>query len=89
MFVTIKKGCPGQAYKAANCLFGLGQMMFAKVIVVLDEDVPVTDFDAVWREVTRKAVPGHDTLTTRGPIDVLDHSSRGWGYGDRSGKGNG
>ncbi|GGL15125.1 menaquinone biosynthesis decarboxylase [Deinococcus radiotolerans] len=83
VFVSIKKSYPGQAYKVANGLFGLGQMMFAKVIVVLDEHVKVTDFDAVWREVTQKAVPGRDTLTTRGPIDVLDHSSRGWGYGGK------
>lgn len=83
VFVSIKKSYPGQAYKVANGLFGLGQMMFAKVIVVVDEHVKVTDFEAVWREVTEKAVPGRDTLTTRGPIDVLDHSSRGWGYGGK------
>lgn len=83
VFVSIKKSYPGQAYKVANGLFGLGQMMFAKVIVVVDEDVTVTDFGAVWQEVTQKAVPGRDTLTTRGPIDVLDHSSRGWGYGGK------
>ncbi|MDO4244892.1 MAG: menaquinone biosynthesis decarboxylase [Deinococcus sp.] len=81
--VSIKKSYPGQAYKVANGLFGLGQMMFAKVIVVVDEDVKVNDMDAVWREVTQKAVPGRDTLTGRGPIDVLDHSSRGWGYGGK------
>ncbi|GGK42483.1 menaquinone biosynthesis decarboxylase [Deinococcus malanensis] len=81
--VSIKKEFPGQAYKVANGLFGLGQMMFAKVIVVVDEHVAVHDMDAVWREVSRKAVPGRDTLTTRGPIDVLDHSSRGWGYGGK------
>ncbi|UBV42627.1 menaquinone biosynthesis decarboxylase [Deinococcus taeanensis] len=83
VFVSIRKTYPGQAYKVANGLFGLGQMMFAKVIVVVDEDVNVTDFSAVWREVTRKAVPGRDTLSTRGPTDVLDHSSRGWGYGGK------
>ncbi len=81
--VSIKKDFPGQAYKVANGLFGLGQMMFAKVIVVVDDHVRVNDMDAVWREVTQKAVPGRDTLTTRGPIDVLDHSSRGWGYGGK------
>ncbi|MCP2015947.1 4-hydroxy-3-polyprenylbenzoate decarboxylase [Deinococcus sp. HSC-46F16] len=83
VFVSIKKSYPGQAYKVANGLFGLGQMMFAKVIVALDEDVRVNDFAAVWREVVQKAVPGRDTLTTRGPTDVLDHSSRGWGYGGK------
>lgn len=83
VFVSVKKSYPGQAYKVANGLFGLGQMMFAKVIVVVDEDVTVNDFAAVWREVVEKAVPGRDTLTTRGPTDVLDHSSRGWGYGGK------
>ncbi|GGL68737.1 menaquinone biosynthesis decarboxylase [Deinococcus aerolatus] len=83
VFVSIRKGYPGQAYKVANGMFGLGQMMFAKVIVVVDEGVPVSDFEAVWREVAARAVPGRDTLTTRGPTDVLDHSSRGWGYGGK------
>ncbi len=83
MFVSIKKTYPGQAYKVANGLLGLGQNMFAKVIVVLDEDVKVSDFEAVWKEVSAKAMPARDTLTTRGPIDVLDHSSRGWGYGGK------
>ncbi|SEJ73510.1 3-octaprenyl-4hydroxybenzoate decarboxylase [Deinococcus reticulitermitis] len=81
--VSIKKTYPGQAYKVANGLFGLGQMMFAKVIVVVDEDVKVNDMGAVWRMITQRAQPGRDTLTTRGPIDVLDHSSRGWGYGGK------
>ncbi|WP_102128175.1 menaquinone biosynthesis decarboxylase [Deinococcus planocerae] len=81
--VSVKKTYPGQAYKVANGLFGLGQMMFAKVIVVVNEGVPVNDFGAVWREVTARAEPGRDTLVTRGPTDVLDHSSRGWGYGGK------
>ena len=80
---SIRKRFPGEAYKTANGLFGLGQMMFAKVMVVLDDGVKVNDFSAVWREVAKKAVPGRDTLTTRGPIDALDHSSRGWSYGGK------
>lgn len=83
VIVSIKKSYPGQAYKVANGLFGLGQMMFAKVIVVVDENVQVNDFEAVWSEMAAKAMPGRDTLSTRGPIDVLDHSSRGWGYGGK------
>lgn len=83
VFASIKKRYPGEAYKTANGLFGLGQMMFAKVIVVLDDGVPVNDFSAVWREVAGKAIPGRDTLTSRGPVDALDHSSRGWSYGGK------
>lgn len=81
--VSVRKQYPGQAYKAAHGLLGLGQMMFAKVVVVVDADVPVTDLARVWREVARKAVPGRDTLLTRGPADVLDHSSAAWSFGGK------
>ncbi len=80
--VAIKKLYPGHAYKVANGLFGLGQMMFAKVIVVVDEGTPVTDFAKVWLEVATKAGL-QDILHSRGPIDVLDHSSRKWSYGGK------
>ncbi len=80
--VAIKKLYPGHAYKVANGLFGLGQMMFAKVIVVVDEGTPVTDFAQVWLEVATKAGL-QDILHSRGPIDVLDHSSRKWSYGGK------
>jgi 4-hydroxy-3-polyprenylbenzoate decarboxylase len=83
VFVSIRKKYPGHAYKVANGLFGLGQMMFAKVIVVVDEGVPLHDLASVWAEVARRAVPGRDTLLTRGPTDVLDHSSRAWGFGGK------
>ncbi|MFC4455168.1 menaquinone biosynthesis decarboxylase [Deinococcus sonorensis] len=83
VFVSIRKQFPGHAYKVAHGLLGLGQMMFAKVIVVVDEDIPVHDFDRVWRAVAQQAVPGRDTLSTRGPMDVLDHSSRAWSYGGK------
>lgn len=83
MFVSIKKSYAGQAYKVANGLLGLGQNMFAKVIVVLDGNIDVKDWAAVWQQVSQKALPERDILQTRGPIDVLDHSSRGWGFGGK------
>ncbi|WP_027483806.1 menaquinone biosynthesis decarboxylase, partial [Deinococcus pimensis] len=67
VFVSIRKGFPGHAYKVGNGLLGLGQMMFAKVIVVVDDGVPLRDLEAVWAEVARRAAPGRDTLLTRGP----------------------
>ncbi|WP_293909536.1 menaquinone biosynthesis decarboxylase [Deinococcus sp.] len=81
--VAIKKTYPGQAYKVANGLFGLGQMMFAKVIVVVDDDLTVNDMEAVWQRMALNAVPGRDSLVTRGPTDALDHSSRGWSFGGK------
>jgi 4-hydroxy-3-polyprenylbenzoate decarboxylase len=83
VLASIRKEYPGQAYKVANGLLGLGQMMFAKVIVVVDEGAPVQDTLACLRYALQRAVPGRDTLFSRGPIDVLDHSSRAFSYGGK------
>jgi 4-hydroxy-3-polyprenylbenzoate decarboxylase len=80
--VSIQKSYPGQGYKVANGLFGLGQMMFAKVMVVLDKGAPLKGIAAL-QEALKHALPGRDTLVSRGPIDVLDHSSRAMGYGGK------
>ena len=81
--VVIKKEYPGQAYKVANGLIGLGQMMFAKVLLVTDERVKPQEHLNFWRTVLKNAVPGRDSQFAKGPIDVLDHSSRSWSYGSK------
>lgn len=82
--VTIEKGYPGQAYKVGNGLLGLGQMMFAKVILVSDDrEVAAHDHPGFWRTVLRHATPGRDHQIAKGPIDVLDHASRAWSYGSK------
>ena len=81
--VVIKKSYPGQAYKVGNGLLGLGQMMFAKVVLVTDADVPPNDHPGFWRTVLANAVPGRDHQIAKGPIDVLDHASRAWSYGSK------
>lgn len=81
--VRIAKGYPGQAYKVGNGLLGLGQMMFAKVILVTDADVAPNDHPGFWRTVLANAVPGRDHQVAKGPIDVLDHASRAWSYGSK------
>jgi 4-hydroxy-3-polyprenylbenzoate decarboxylase len=81
--VQIHKSYPGQAYKVGNGLLGLGQMMFAKVILVGDEEVAPNDHLGFWRAVLRNAKPGRDHQIAKGPIDVLDHASRAWSYGSK------
>ncbi len=81
--IVIKKEYPGQAYKVANGLLGLGQMMFAKVLLVTDEAVRPQDHLPFWRTVLKNALPGRDSQFAKGPIDVLDHSSRAWSYGSK------
>ena len=41
VFVSIKKTYPMQAYKIMHGLWGMGQMMFTKYLVVVDDDVNV------------------------------------------------
>ncbi len=82
--VAIDKGYPGQAYKVANGLLGLGQMMFAKVVLVSDTSAPAPKgHRAFWEHILKHAVPGRDEQFAKGPIDVLDHASRAWSYGSK------
>ncbi len=82
--VSIEKRFPGHAYKVANGLLGLGQMMFAKVVLVSDDpDLSPQDHLGFWRGVLARAVPGRDSQFAKGPIDVLDHSSRAFSYGSK------
>lgn len=73
--VSIKKRYPGHAYKVMNALWGLGQMMFCKCILIVDEKVNVHDpIEVLWR-VSNNIDAQRDVLFTRGPIDHLDHAS--------------
>lgn len=81
--VRINKQYPGQAFKVANGLLGLGQMMFAKVILVTDEKVAPQNHLEFWRAVLKNVTPGRHQQYAKGPIDVLDHSSRSWSYGSK------
>ncbi len=75
VFVSIKKTYPMQAYKVMYGLWGMGQMMFAKYIVVVDEDVNVHDTSEVLFRWCANTDPQRDTVLTRGPADVLDHAT--------------
>lgn len=85
MLVSIRKRYPGHARKIMHGVWGLGQAMFSKVIVVVDYDVDVQNV----REVAWKALnhidPERDIEFVMGPVDVLDHASRLPGYGSHMG----
>ena len=85
VFVSIDKQYPGQAYKVMNALWGQGLMSLAKVLVVVDKDVNVRDPDEAWWIALNNIDPERDVRFTMGPMDVLDHSSRGFTYGSKMG----
>ena len=85
VLVSIKKSFPGHARKVMNSLWGMGQMMFAKYIVVVDESVNVQNVSEVMWKVFNNADPRRDTMIVEGPLDVLDHSAPLPLYGSKMG----
>jgi 4-hydroxy-3-polyprenylbenzoate decarboxylase len=85
MIVSIKKSYPGQARKVMNAIWSLGQAMFTKCVIVVDEDVDVQDLGDVTLKVLNHIDPERDIQFTLGPIDSLDHASRLANYGSKMG----
>jgi 4-hydroxy-3-polyprenylbenzoate decarboxylase len=85
MIVSIRKSYPGQARKVMNAIWSLGQAMFTKCIIVVDEDVDVQDIGDVTLKVLNHIDPERDIQFTLGPVDSLDHASRLANYGSKMG----
>jgi 4-hydroxy-3-polyprenylbenzoate decarboxylase len=85
MLVRIRKSYAGQARKVMHAIWGLGQAMFTKCIVVVDEDCDVQDVAEVMLRVGNNIDPERDIQFTMGPVDSLDHSSRLPNYGSKMG----
>jgi len=85
MIVSIRKSYPGQARKVMNAIWSLGQAMFTKCVIVVDEDVNVKDIADVTLKVLNHIDPERDIQFTLGPVDSLDHASRLANYGSKMG----
>ncbi len=85
MLVSIKKSYPGHARKVMHAIWGLGQAMFTKCIVVVDEEVDVSNHSEVAWKVFNNIDPQRDIEFALGPIDSLDHSSRLPNFGSKMG----
>ena len=85
MLVSIRKSYPGQARKIMNAIWSLGQAMFTKCIIVVDEDVNVQDMADVTLKALNNIDPERDIQFTLGPVDSLDHAARLANYGSKMG----
>jgi len=85
MIVSIRKSYPGQARKVMNAIWSLGQAMFTKCIVVVDEDCDVQDVRQVVLRAFNNIDPERDIQFTLGPVDSLDHASRLPDFGSKMG----
>ncbi len=85
VIVSIDKSYPGHARKIMHAIWGLGQAMFSKVIVVVDKDVNVRDPAEVTWKVLNHIDPERDIEFVMGPVETLDHASRLPRYGSKMG----
>jgi 4-hydroxy-3-polyprenylbenzoate decarboxylase len=85
ILVSIRKSYPLHARKVMHAIWGLGQAMFSKCIVVVDEDVDVQDAGEVAWKALNNIDPERDIQFVLGPVDSLDHSSRLPNYGSKMG----
>jgi 4-hydroxy-3-polyprenylbenzoate decarboxylase len=85
VLISIDKRYPGHARKIMNACWGLGQLMFSKVIVVVDKDVNVQDVREVAWVAGTHVDPERDIQFTRGPMDDLENASDLPAYGSKMG----
>lgn len=80
--INIDKSYPAQGLKAANAMWGAGQMMFNKFMFVLSTNGDIRSH-AVLKEALKNVKIPRDVLFSKGPLDVLDHAAPAMGYGGK------
>jgi len=83
--ISIKKQYPGQGKKIIHGLWGMGQMSFSKLIIVVDEDVNVQDLSTTAWKVLNNVDWRRDVIISEGPVDELDHASSFPRFGGKMG----
>ena len=83
VITKIRKEYAGQAQKVMNAMWGAGQMMFNKILVITDESVSITNYLDLAKHVFNHLNPATDIYFSQGPMDVLDHSCSKLGFGGK------
>jgi len=83
VIAQIQKDFAGQGQKVMNAMWGAGQMMFNKILVIADTGVQIQDYLQLARYVFRNLNPSNDVYFSQGPMDVLDHSCSKLGFGGK------
>jgi 4-hydroxy-3-polyprenylbenzoate decarboxylase len=83
VITQIKKEYAGQGQKVMNAMWGAGQMMFNKILVLADENVNIQDYEKLAKYVFNNLNPATDIYFSQGPMDVLDHSCSKLGFGGK------
>lgn len=85
VILSIKKSYPAHAKKIMSSLWGMGQLMFSKCIIVVDHDVNVQNLQEVAWRVSNNIDAQRDIVFTEGPVDALDHAAPQFAVGSKMG----
>ena len=83
--VSIEKSFAGHAHKVMTALWGAGQMMFNKMLIVFDKNIKISDYKQAAKIFSENVNPAEDINFMKGPLDILDHSSSKFAYGSKLG----
>ena len=83
--VKIEKSFSGHAQKVMNAMWGAGQMMLNKILVVVDQHVDIHSYSEVAQAISKNVDPQQDIYFSQGPMDVLDHSCSKFAFGGKMG----
>src|SRR5690349_21462014 len=91
VITKINKEYAGQGLKVMNAMWGAGQMMFNKILVLSSSpltggnhiETPLSNYQELAREIFRNLNPATDLHFSQGPMDVLDHSCSKLGFGGK------
>jgi 4-hydroxy-3-polyprenylbenzoate decarboxylase len=83
VITKIRKDYAGQGQKVMNAMWGAGQMMFNKILVLADETATIQEYGSLARQVFANLDPSSDIYFSTGPMDVLDHSCSKLGFGGK------
>jgi 4-hydroxy-3-polyprenylbenzoate decarboxylase len=83
VIAKIEKNYAGQGQKVMNAMWGAGQMMFNKILVLVDGAVRIQDYEELAKYVFKNINPATDIYFSQGPMDVLDHSCSKLGFGGK------
>jgi 4-hydroxy-3-polyprenylbenzoate decarboxylase len=83
VIAKIKKDYAGQGQKVMNAMWGAGQMMFNKILVLVDGEMKIQDYEELAKYVFKNMNPATDIYFSQGPMDVLDHSCSKLGFGGK------
>src|SRR5688572_9827081 len=83
VIAKIKKDYAGQGQKVMNAMWGAGQMMFNKILVLVDGEIKIQKYEELAKYVFKNLNPATDIYFSQGPMDVLDHSCSKLGFGGK------